>query len=103
MIRDQIVDGIIELLRQHQNKLRGTIHQEPYKGDFFGLFASAFNAGLLDRSQRVYLSADALTDIIVTRAPEVVDSKTPYTTWSNFRDFWREWDYAWSRTDQITR
>src|SRR4051794_21757140 len=40
--REEILDRIVLLLRQHNEGLRGTIHQEPYKGDFFELFAAAF-------------------------------------------------------------
>jgi hypothetical protein len=47
MDREEIIEGIITYLRQHKNNLRGSIHQEPYKGDFFKLFAAAFNAGYL--------------------------------------------------------
>ena len=37
------------------------------KGDFFRLFAAAFNAGLLDRESAgsEYLSADALSDVLM--------------------------------------
>jgi hypothetical protein len=38
-----------------------------------------------------YLSADALTHILVERAPDVVDGKTFQTV----RGFWEEWTYAW--------
>ena len=45
---------LIELLRGHQNEargvsMRGSISQEPYKADFFKVFADSFN-----RSRRSY-------------------------------------------------
>jgi hypothetical protein len=46
---DEIVEGVITLLRQHQDNLRGSFHQEPYKGDFFKLFAAAYNVSLRGR------------------------------------------------------
>jgi hypothetical protein len=93
---DAIVNGVIELLRQHGAERRGSIHQEPYKGDFFKLFATAYNAGLIESaSQTNYLSADAPADIIASRAPEVLDGET----WGDLRTFWQEWTYAWRQRD----
>jgi hypothetical protein len=94
---DEIVEGIIALLRQHSDGSRGTIHQEPYKGNFFRLFAVAFNTGLLERTaQREYLSADSLTDILTARSPEVVNSET----FKNLHTFWQEWTHAWRRRSE---
>jgi hypothetical protein len=101
---DVIVELIIDLLRQHKDNLRGTIHQEPYKGDFFEIFALAFNAGMFESSARDdYLSAERLTSIILSRDPDVVDSTHLNTTWSNFRTFWQEWSYAWVRANRLKR
>ena len=97
MERDQIIEEIAKLLRQHIDGLRGTIHQEPYKGDFFGLFAAAFNSGLIKSpGQKDYLSAEALTDVLAERAPETVDSDA----FQHLRTFWNEWTYAWRRRNQ---
>ena len=85
------------LLRQHKDGVRGSIHQEPYKGDFFELFAIAFNGGLITSGgQPGYLSADALADIINERAPDVTDSHA----FGHLHTFWREWAYAWRRCDE---
>jgi hypothetical protein len=100
MNHEQIVDGVIELLRQHERGVRGSIHQEPYKGDFFRLFAAAFNAGLIESpGQTNYLSADALTDIVVVKAPELANSKTSHTLHS----FWSDRTYAWRRHGEFQR
>lgn len=91
---DQIVQEIAGLLRQHMDGLRGTIHQEPYKGDFFRLFAAAFNAGLMEsQGEGNYLSADALRDVLAARAPETLECKE----FHELHTFWKEWTYAWKR------
>jgi hypothetical protein len=97
--RDEIVGGVITLLRQHQNNLRGSFHQEPYKGDFFRLFAAAYNGGLIDQGQPNYLSADALTDVITARDPDVLDTKA----WRDLHSAWQDWTYAWRRSDELER
>jgi hypothetical protein len=95
--RDDIVDEIARLLHEHIDGYRGTIHQEPY--DFFRLFAAAFNAGLIESPGRsLYLSADALADILATRAPETVECET----FRSLHAFWHEWTYAWKRRGQAT-
>jgi hypothetical protein len=100
MNREKILEEIITLLRLHNEGLRGTIHQEPYKGDFFKLFAAAFNSGFItDRSQPGYMSSDALASTLTNRAPEVATGKTYQTLLS----FWGEWDYAWRRCDELGR
>jgi hypothetical protein len=100
MDRNEIVDTLGELLRQHKDGLRGSIHQEPYRGDLFKLFAEAFNQGLITTpSQPGYLSADALSDTLSERVPEILDSQP-------FRDLhtmWGEWTYAWRHIDQLQR
>jgi hypothetical protein len=94
MTRDEIVDEVIELLRQHKKGWRGSIHQDPYKSDFFALFAKAYNAGLMRHGWDDVLFADALADCIADRAPELLDLD-PRGTWVNLHTFWMEWTYAW--------
>ena len=96
MTRDEIVDQIGELIRQHKEGLRGSIHQEPYKGDLFRLFAEAFNAGLIIRSSQ-HLLADALADVLSERYPKIVDSQ-PF---QDLRTMWRDWAYACRHVDQL--
>jgi hypothetical protein len=92
--RTEIVDGVIRLLRDHKNKLAGSIHQDPYKSDFFKLFADAYNAGLM---QQYRLRADALADSVAERDPDVTGDELFVTLIT----FWREWTYAWERHDQL--
>jgi hypothetical protein len=100
---EQIIDEFIALLRRHDTVVyrSASLHQEPYKGDFFKLFAAAYNAGLMKRNPEPipYLSADALTDIIVSRAPDIVDSENFRTV----RSFWQEWTYAWERSGDVLK
>lgn len=84
---EQIINELIALLRLHATTYRSaSLHQEPYKGDFFKLFAAAYNAGLMKRSPEgiPYLSADALTDILVGRAPDVVVESEKYRILHSF-------------------
>jgi hypothetical protein len=95
---NEIVDPVIELLRQHNENLRGTIHQEPYKGDFFRLFADAFNSGMMSRYHDC-LYADALRDAINERAPDMLDTKT----WHELYSMWSAWTYAWQHAEKLHR
>jgi hypothetical protein len=52
MTRLELVDQIIELLRRHKDGRAGSIHQDPYKSDFFRLFADAYNAGMMHRADQ---------------------------------------------------
>jgi hypothetical protein len=99
MTKDEIVTEVIRLLRHNKQRLLGgSIHQDPYKHDFFALFAEAYNAGLMKGSQDV-LYADALKDLIVARAPELADEKG----WRNLSEFWLEWTYAWDHASELRR
>jgi hypothetical protein len=77
-------------LRNHKERGRGSIHQEPYKHDFFALFAEAYNSGMMSGGKRV-LYADVLADAIVQWAPELAEGPT----WKILHGFWSEWTYAW--------
>lgn len=93
MSKEAIVQAIEDLLRQHKDGLRGSVHQEPYKGDIFRQFSAAYNEGLLDRSiaSADYLSADVLADILVSRAPDLLI----HNALREIQTFWLEWTYAW--------
>lgn len=98
MKRDEVVSKIVELLRLHKDGLRGSLHQEPYKGDAFNIFADAFNNGLIGSpSQSDYLSADALRNELDSRAPELVEQEA----WGILNRFWADWTYAWDNADKL--
>jgi hypothetical protein len=95
MTKDEIVDGVIELLRQHKEGLRGSIHQDPYKDDMFALFADAFNGGMM-RGHEDVLCADALVNLITVRAPDLCEGEA----WRTLYTFWAEWTYAWQHAGE---
>ena len=99
MNRDELVDQLITLLRQHKAEQRGSIHQEPYKGDFFRLFAVAYNAGMMRSDAPKSARADALIVPFVSRAPELIEGPV----WETFHQFWSDWTYAWDHANQIKR
>ena len=74
----------------------GSIHQDPYKHDFFELFAAAFNAGMMRSGSDQVLYADALLDSIKERAPELLHGEA----WRNLYTFWSEWTYAWNHVGE---
>lgn len=94
MKHEAIVNDMVDLLRQHHTGQRGSIYQEPYKGDLFRLFADVFNEG---PGQIGSLTADAVIATICERAPELAGSKEL----SSFYSMWREWLYAWHHIDQM--
>jgi hypothetical protein len=97
-IYELVVKGVVDLLRQKREGVAGSIQQEPYKGEFFRLFAAAFNGGLIENSGQVsYLSAEVLNVVVKARAPELVGNKR----WNTLVMFWREWTYAWKGLDAL--
>jgi hypothetical protein len=94
MTKSEIVDGVIELLHGHKSGDRGSIHQDPYKADFFKLFAAAYNAGGGN-----VLYADALAALVVARAPELAKGEV----WKNLYNAWSEWTYAWDHAFELRR
>ena len=91
MMRNEILEKVILLLRQHKDGSRGSIHQEPWKADFFMIFAEAYNAGMMHGTDGL-LTADALTASVTDRAPELAEGQT----WEALHRFWSDWTYAWA-------
>jgi len=96
MTKNEIVDEVIKLLHDHKAERAGSIHQDPYKHDFFRLFAAAYNAGMMEKNE---LRADALTQLIVARAPELVEDRV----WDSLYHFWSDWTYAWDHAGERDR
>lgn len=99
MTKDEIVDEVISLLRDHKAGRRGSIHQDPYKHDFFRLFAEAYNAGMMKSGSPDFLRADALTEMIATRAPELVEGEV----WQGLYGLWSAWTYTWDHGSELRR
>ena len=97
MTFEEIINRLIDKLRAHAAGKLGHMQQEPYKGDLFRIFASAYNSGFMEKSAgSQYLSADSLRDLLVARAPDIIDNKVVY----DFFDLWSEWRYAWDHANQ---
>ena len=47
MTRSEILQKIIEYLDLQVDGMMGEIYQDPYRGEFFELFAEAYNQGLI--------------------------------------------------------
>ncbi len=90
MKETEIVDAVIELLREHASE----IHQDPYKHDFFRLFAAAYNAGMIHGGGQSFLRLNAL---IFARAPQLAAG----SAWDNLYQFWSEWTYAWDHVSEL--
>jgi hypothetical protein len=45
MTAEEILSALEEYMDQHVLNQRASIHQDPYKSDFFRLFAEAYNGG----------------------------------------------------------
>lgn len=100
MTREEVLDQIEELLRQHKDGTRGAIDREPNKSDLFRLFAAAFNGGLTDApDQSGNLHADALVNTLTSRAPELTDQ----VAWHTLYSFWSAWTYAWQQAHLLKR
>lgn len=97
MTREEILTKLQTLLQGHKTGARGSIHQDPYKSDFFELFAAAFNCGFLEQGTHGYLGADALGDTLSSRAPELAN----HAVWHDLQRSWLEWTYAWRHVKQL--
>ena len=96
MTADQILDAIDEYIDQHVLNMRGSIHQEPYKSDFFRIFAAAYNGGHMRLDSNPRLTSGGLRDVLEPRIPEVL--ALPLA--QDLLVFWEEWMYAWDHDGQ---
>ena len=95
MTFDEITNQLIDKLRGHAANKLGHMQQEPYKEDLFRLFAAAYNGGFMERSaESHYLSTDSLRELLVVRAPDIINNKSVY----DLLDMWTEWRYAWDKS-----
>ncbi len=95
MTQEEIIKALIVLLDGHLTGLRGSMQQEPYKGDFFELFAQARRIGYFEPPSSPLLTADLQRDILVYRwfADDGQDDKRQELL-DQLLSAWREWRYA---------
>lgn len=95
MTQEEIIKALIALLDGHLTDLRGSMQREPYKRDFFELFAQARRIGYFDPPSSPLLTADSLRDILVYRwfADDGQDDEREELL-DQLLSAWREWHYA---------
>ncbi len=97
MTAEEIIDALEEYMDQHVLNYRGSIHQDPYKSDFFRLFAAAYNGGHLSVDSSPRLTAGGLRDALEPRIPELL--ALPLA--QELLVFWQEWSYAWDHASEL--
>lgn len=95
MTGKEILTGMDKLLDFHL-KLGGSIHQEPYKGDFYKLFVDAYKNDYFRVSAHPRLTGDAIHDYFVENicAEENDYNDRKLKLLDNVLIMWREWYYA---------
>lgn len=95
MTGQEILTAIGKLLDVHL-KLGGSIHQEPYKGDFFKLFVDAYKNDYFRVSAHPRLTGDAIHDYFVENicAEENDYNDRKLKLLDDVLIMWREWFYA---------
>ena len=95
MTQEEIIKALIVLLDGHLTGPRGFMQQEPYKGDFFELFAQARRIGYFEPPSSPLLTAGSLRDILVYRwfADDGQDDERKELL-EQLLSLWREWHYA---------
>jgi len=94
MTPQEIIERFSSYVDQHEQGLRGTHFQDPYKSDFFALFAEAYNSGYMAFEQSPRLTADGLRDSLPGHL--ALESQLL----QEILGFWQEWTYAWDRAGE---
>lgn len=97
MTSQEIINRFVNYVDQHEQGLRGSHFQDPYKSDFFALFAEAYNSGYMSFNQNLRLTADGLRDAL----PSHLALESPLL--QEVLGFWEEWTYAWNRFGERAR
>jgi hypothetical protein len=102
MNEKEIISEVQELLELHRKKVLGYMGQEPYKGDFFNLFKSAYKGGFFYESSSPRLTGDAFRDILVTRwlSGDSNSDAIKEELMDQLFTMWDEWRYAWDKDDR---
>lgn len=110
---DAYLERVFDLLTLHDGVLN--IRQEPYKGDFFGVFDDAYRSGfcrrgqserfdekteelVLCKQQRPRITGDAIRQYVHERGWLDVDEtsyKRRYAYLDQVANWWDEWAYAY--------
>ena len=96
MTRNEILQKIMEYLDLQVDGMMGKISQDPYRGEFFELFAEAYNQGLIANKA---LRANVLKDIFQNRWYEDSDDRNidRIDFVEDFLMYWHAWEYAWEQ------
>ena len=100
MDREKIIESLLNLLKFHF-KGGASVHQEPYKGEFFKLFKEAYHNRYFENGHPI-LTGDSLADVIATRwhtGDEKDDELKRVFAWK-FLAIWDQWRYAWDHYEQ---
>ena len=97
MTAENILNAIEEYMDQHVLNHRGSIHQDPYKSDFFSLFAAAYNGGHMSIDSNPRLTSSGLRDALEPRIPELLGLPLA----QELLVFWQEWNYAWDHAGAL--
>lgn len=99
MDREEIITGLLKLIKHHFES-GASVHQEPYKGDFFKLFKEAYHNRYFENGHPI-LTGDSLVDVIAARwhtGDENEDQPKREFAWKVLR-IWDQWRYAWDHYD----
>jgi hypothetical protein len=91
-----IPEELMDYLERHLRKAQGTLWQEPYKGELFAIFQTAYRAGLTSQAP---LTGDSIRECCVERWL-LGDDKPSQALRRQLEDFaimWNAWGYALDR------
>lgn len=82
----ELLDILANHINQHVKGWRGSIHQEPYKGDFLVIFKA-----LHFRKKK----ARDFSDIHIKIKNKLLKNEQTEEVINNLRPLWNEWCYCW--------
>ncbi|MFH1355933.1 MAG: hypothetical protein ABII18_02270 [bacterium] len=101
MRADEILEKINDYIDQHVSDVRGSIHQDPYKSDFFQLCLDAHLKGHFKPSSPACLTGDAMRGSFHERwsalEPEFQEKK--FDLLEQVISMWDEWSYALNKVN----
>jgi hypothetical protein len=98
MNANEILDRIDKYLDQHLDPKapRGSIYQDPYKGDFFKLCLEAYRHGYFETNSSPRLTGDAMADRFYERwmSLDQEHRENKFKLLKNMIAMWDEWHYT---------